>query len=186
MDIVQRNSQSVLSKGRKSNVNFPAMLLSSCKALNVHLIDIISLSTLNEGELHPIRGKVARQNTHSLPYVSHSSCSALKAFIPVANFHSYALCLYLNRFFSGNFLFIETSLPRRRGEKAWLYSPYLDQSPKGKCLNFWYHMYGSHIGSMNIYLDRAQGVPIWNRTGDQGNVWRHGRVNLQSYTRFRV
>ena len=87
---------------------------------------------------------------------------------------------------SGNFLFIETSYPRRRGEKAWLYSPYLSQSPKGKCLNFWYHMYGTHIGALNIYLDRATGTPIWNRTGDQGNMWRHGRVNLQSYTRFRV
>ena len=88
--------------------------------------------------------------------------------------------------FSGNFLFIETSFPRRNGDKAWLYSPFLDQAPKGKCLNFWYHMYGSHIGSLNIYLDRAQGASIWNRTGNQGNVWRHGRVNLQSYTRFRV
>ena len=83
-------------------------------------------------------------------------------------------------------MYIETSYPRRRGDKAWLYSPYLNQSPKGICLNFWYHMYGSHIGSLNIYLDRATGAPIWNRTGDQGNVWRHGRVNLQSYTRFRV
>eukprot|EP00794_Sanderia_malayensis_P017044 gene17044-18759_t len=86
----------------------------------------------------------------------------------------------------GNFIYIETSVPRRSGHKALLYSPSMPATTTGRCLNFWYHMYGADIGSLNLYLDRAAGAPIWNRTGEQGNVWKHGRVTLKSYQAFRV
>ena len=88
--------------------------------------------------------------------------------------------------FPGNYIYIETSYPRRRGDKAWLYSPVYPASVKGKCLNFWYHMYGADIGSLNIYLTTPTGTPLWNRTGNQNNVWRHGRVTLQSNSSFSV
>eukprot|EP00795_Rhopilema_esculentum_P012712 gene12712-3431_t len=86
----------------------------------------------------------------------------------------------------GNYVYIETSYPRRRGDKAWLYSPVYPASVKGRCLNFWYHMYGADIGSLNIYLTTPTGTPLWNRTGNQNNVWRHGRVTLQSNSSYTV
>ena len=39
-------------------------------------------------------------------------------------------------------MFIETSAPRVRGDKAWLLSDQL-QPTTGSCLTFWYSMYGS-------------------------------------------
>ncbi|CAH3189514.1 unnamed protein product, partial [Porites evermanni] len=41
----------------------------------------------------------------------------------------------------GYYMYIETSSPRRPGDKAMLASPKYS-SARGKCLQFWYHMYG--------------------------------------------
>ena len=77
-------------------------------------------------------------------------------------------------------MFIETSLPRKPGDKAQLLSPKYPATP-GKCLQFWYHMYGSHIGTLNVRVKRlVQGKPTyflqWSRSGDHGNRWRVAQV----------
>lgn len=79
-------------------------------------------------------------------------------------------------------MFIETSLPRKRGDKAQLLSPTPMYKPtQGKCLQFWYHMSGRHIGTLNVRVKRlVQGRPTyflqWSRSGDHGNRWRVAQV----------
>ena len=47
-------------------------------------------------------------------------------------------------------MYIETSYPRKQGQKARLLSPaYTDNSDI--CVKFWYHMYGNGIGTLNVY-----------------------------------
>ncbi|KAK1172074.1 MAM and LDL-receptor class A domain-containing protein 2-like isoform X2 [Acipenser oxyrinchus oxyrinchus] len=52
----------------------------------------------------------------------------------------------------------------------------------GECLQFWYYMKGENIGTFNIYLQKHRQLKalLWNRTGNQGDLWRHGRVTVQS------
>nr|XP_039272221.1 MAM and LDL-receptor class A domain-containing protein 2-like [Styela clava] len=82
---------------------------------------------------------------------------------------------------NGYYAFIETSLPRVQGEKARLIS---EVYPAGSrhCLGFWYHMYGSYIGSLTVYVkpvSQALSVAhiVWKKTGAQGNLWRYSSVS---------
>jgi hypothetical protein len=50
-----------------------------------------------------------------------------------------------------------------------------------RCMKFWYHMYGDGVGSLNIYR-KLSSSPLtdilWKKSGNQDNIWRLGRVNL--------
>ena len=85
-------------------------------------------------------------------------------------------------------MYIETSSPRKPNEKAQFLSPYYPAAPNGKCLNFWYHMFGSHIGAMNVYIKDGLsiGTKVWNETGNQGNFWLHARAPIKINNRFQV
>ena len=85
-------------------------------------------------------------------------------------------------------MYIETSSPRKSGDKAWFLSPQYPAAPNGKCLNFWYHMSGSHIGTMNVYIKDGLtiGTKVWNETGDQGNFWLHARAPIKINNKFQV
>ena len=84
-------------------------------------------------------------------------------------------------------MYIETS-SRRQGDKARLLSP---QMPKtsAKCLQFWYHMYGSSIGSLTVYKKTTSGVgtQIWTLSGNQGDEWLVAQKSVYSPVRsFRL
>ena len=83
----------------------------------------------------------------------------------------------------GNYLFIETSLPRRRGDRARLESEVFPATPSnGRCMQFWYHMNGSHIGTLNVYM-RVYGqseTKLWSLSGDQGTAWKAARLQILS------
>ena len=51
--------------------------------------------------------------------------------------------------FSGHFMYIEASA-KGRGKNAIIYSP-LYRGLKRQCLEFYYHMNGRHIGTLNVY-----------------------------------
>merc|ERR1719215_600343 len=72
------------------------------------------------------------------------------------------------------YLYIETSSPRVRGQKAKLSSPPLVLSMPMQ-LEFKYHMYGSSMGKLSVLVD---GVSVWSQTGNQGNVWKSGKIDL--------
>ena len=80
----------------------------------------------------------------------------------------------------GYYMFIETSSPQKLGDKARLLSPKYTKTT-GKCLRFWYHMYGVGIGTLNVRVKRMLfGRPFyflrWSRSSDHGNLWRVAQV----------
>ncbi|XP_041367445.1 MAM and LDL-receptor class A domain-containing protein 2-like [Gigantopelta aegis] len=88
---------------------------------------------------------------------------------------------------SGYYLYIESSSPRVPNDTARII--YNMPKPPGKCsLRFWYHMYGTHIGALNVYsktLDRGQNL-LASVKGQQGNKWIRKEVSLLSSTPFQT
>lgn len=81
---------------------------------------------------------------------------------------------------SGHYVFTESSgVPV--GEKARLLSRTFP-SNSGRCLSFWYHMYGSGMGELNVYIKPQTGAmkKVWSVSGDQGDEWKMKQVTLIS------
>ena len=82
--------------------------------------------------------------------------------------------------FAAKYLFIETSSPRQPGDIAKLQST---ASFSGAiCFAFWYHMLGSSIGKLDVYIKNEIGVKQlqWTLSGNQGTSWHKAEVNLGS------
>lgn len=87
----------------------------------------------------------------------------------------------------GFYMYIETSNPRSKGHKAWLKSK--EYTPtRGRCLSFWYHMLGQHIGTLNVLTSSngSRSAPIWTLSGLQGPYWRPARVTIRSSVKHNV
>lgn len=77
-------------------------------------------------------------------------------------------------------MYIETSAPRRPGDKARLISPPIN-GKYAQCVSFYYHMYGPHVKSLNVYLTSGNstvGSPAWTRQGTQANAWVMGQLQI--------
>lgn len=77
-------------------------------------------------------------------------------------------------------MYIDTSPPRVQGDK-FMFESAVIKSDRDRCLKFWYHMYGDGIGSLNIYRKLNSSFlteSVWKRAGNQDNIWRMGRANL--------
>ena len=86
-------------------------------------------------------------------------------------------------------MYIETSLPRKQGDKARLISPAYKSLTTGKCFQFWYHMYGKDIGSLNVYTKTKSSSTknlVWNRSGDRGNLWKVAQFTVKGTADFQV
>ena len=48
------------------------------------------------------------------------------------------------------------------------------------CVSFWYHMYGVHVNTLNVYQQEINGsMPLlWTKIGNQGNSWMYGDVEV--------
>ncbi|XP_020605209.1 uncharacterized protein LOC110044027 isoform X4 [Orbicella faveolata] len=90
----------------------------------------------------------------------------------------------------GYYIYIETSLPRRRDHKARLVSPTLAAvQPSNTCqMDLYIHMKGSHIGALNIYQAPVVGFTVkkLSITTDQGQNWFKRQVHFDSDTEFQV
>lgn len=77
-------------------------------------------------------------------------------------------------------MFLEASSPRKTGDKTRLVSELFNQtSSNGQCFIFFYHMLGSSIGSLNIYVNASGGEKlVWTLKGQKGNRWLNGQVNV--------
>lgn len=52
---------------------------------------------------------------------------------------------------SGSYVYAEASFPAQPNDTAQLISGEMPAIPApGKCLSFWYHMYGPHVGSLRV------------------------------------
>lgn len=76
-------------------------------------------------------------------------------------------------------MYIESSYPRKKGDMARLVSR--PTVPTRNCFTFWYHMYGSTTGRLNVYL-KSHGINaevlIWRLAGSHGNVWKKGEIPI--------
>ncbi|XP_012940312.2 uncharacterized protein LOC101853653 [Aplysia californica] len=79
---------------------------------------------------------------------------------------------------SGHFMFIEASA-KGRGSNAILYSP-LYRGMQAQCVEFFYHMNGRHIGTLNVYAQARGDVlnSAWRAYGNQGDVWTNARLAI--------
>jgi len=85
-------------------------------------------------------------------------------------------------------MFIETSNPRNPNDKAHLESEeFQPTGASGRCLKFWYHMYGSTIGSLNVWMSSngSTGM-IWSLSGDQKNQWKYAQAPVSSKNVYQV
>lgn len=79
--------------------------------------------------------------------------------------------------FVGQYLYVESSEPRRFGDKATLISGVL----KGvQCMRFKYYMYGQDMGYLSVYRfgDGVMRSRLWHRKGNQGDRWNEARITL--------
>ena len=84
----------------------------------------------------------------------------------------------------GQYVYIETSDPRKPGDKAYLVSPQVSGT---QCLKFFYHMKGSHIGSLDVYQKMGNRmVELFKKSGSQGNSWNKAEVQISSGNRYSV
>jgi hypothetical protein len=84
----------------------------------------------------------------------------------------------------GNYAFLETSLCY--GVTSYLHSVRMDISAlTNPEMSFWYHMYGSDMGSLSVEISTNGGATwsesLWSRSGDQGDLWRRGVISLSPY-----
>lgn len=87
----------------------------------------------------------------------------------------------------GHYFYTESSRPRRPRQKARLISPD-NPGTTGSCVSFWYHMYGTTMGTLNVYA-RSGGVlgsPVWTKSGNQGNSWFKGQVSVIQQSTWQV
>ena len=64
-------------------------------------------------------------------------------------------------------MYIETSSPRRPGDKAKLVFT-VPKNGEMSCLSFYYHMRGASVGTLNVYNGNSK---VFNISGQQSNYW---------------
>ncbi|XP_072046394.1 hyalin-like [Amphiura filiformis] len=91
---------------------------------------------------------------------------------------------------SGYYIYTETSSPRVAGDTARLISPSIPGNAGGpRCrINFWYHMYGTGMGTLRVYARTVVGgdSSLWSRSGNQGNQWYSASLSYAPQTEFQV
>ena len=86
----------------------------------------------------------------------------------------------------GYYIYIETSSPRTRNQKARLISPL---QPAGtSCLTFYYHMYGANINRLNVYVKTKPQLssPVFTKIGTQGNQWKQALIDVNPVINYQV
>lgn len=91
----------------------------------------------------------------------------------------------------GFYIYIETSSPRRYGEKAQLTSGVQKATDQtGACLTFWYHMFGPYVSTLNVYMrtggSAVNNSVIWTRSKSVGNVWTQAQRWITSTQPYQV
>ena len=83
--------------------------------------------------------------------------------------------------FIGKYSYIETSSPRRPGDNA-IMSRMVKLSGNS-CLRFYYHMYGTDMGTLRVKLCNKV---LFQKSGNQGNTWKMHQGRLSGRGSFEV
>ena len=88
--------------------------------------------------------------------------------------------------FSGFYIHLESSYPRSKGESVRFESPCVISSYK--CVTFWYHMWGEHVGRLNVFAVTKTGSEKleWRLSGDQGSSWNEGSTEINKMFAYKV
>eukprot|EP00057_Strongylocentrotus_purpuratus_P007164 XP_011661638.1 PREDICTED: MAM and LDL-receptor class A domain-containing protein 1-like [Strongylocentrotus purpuratus] len=88
---------------------------------------------------------------------------------------------------NGKYMYIETEAPRVQGERAWLYS-HTFPATGSHCFEFYYHMYGDNIGSLNVLVEVGGlfSQPYFTLSGNLGNQWNVARIPFSINDDFQV
>ena len=77
-------------------------------------------------------------------------------------------------------MYIESSSPRKMNDTAVLKSP-LIQSTRTCTMRFYYHMYGDHIGTLNVYrMVGSVKSLLWTESGENGRKWIKKAIDLSA------
>ncbi|KAL0627318.1 Neuropilin-1 [Plecturocebus cupreus] len=108
---------------------------------------------------------LAHCNLH-LPGSSHSPVSDSYFFVAAGD---------------GNFIYSQAD-ENQKGKVARLVSPVVYSQNSAHCMTFWYHMSGSHVGTLRVKLHYQKPEEydqlVWMAIGHQGDHWKEGRVLL--------
>ncbi|XP_068593728.1 MAM and LDL-receptor class A domain-containing protein 1 isoform X2 [Cebidichthys violaceus] len=115
-----------------------------------------------------LRGRGASPNPNTGPSVDHTTNSR-----------------------HGFYLYVDSSVGEW-GDLSFLISEVFQPSTRGHCLTFWYHMYGSHVGTLRVYIndrktqagDNEEGILKWIETGNNGDKWREASVTVKHKEAF--
>ena len=80
-------------------------------------------------------------------------------------------------------MFIESSYPRLTDEKAITLSETIPVNGNGKCVGFWFHMYGQDIGTLRVLMRVGYAISesvVWELSGNQGDKWQFGQAPMIS------
>ena len=76
----------------------------------------------------------------------------------------YKIYIFISK---GMYMYIEAT-PQSIGDNAKL-QLVVPRSKSSSCLTFYYHMYGSSMGTLNVFSGNAT---IFTKSGNQGNYWK--------------
>ena len=84
----------------------------------------------------------------------------------------------------GKYAYLDASFPRQHGDNVRLLSPMMQG---GKCMSFMYHMHGTFMGSLVIYMKTNGTERVeWIKTGNHPNQWFEAVIFLNSSTHYQV
>ena len=84
-------------------------------------------------------------------------------------------------------MYIETSYPRKKGDKARLISGDMP-TKKTHCFTFFYHMYGWSIGKLALLQkeENRNETQLWYRDTPLGNKWHQAYVSFFGWNKHQV
>lgn len=149
----------------------------------------ISLTGHPKQAIPPHQEQGPQQTIHQEQLLVGYSTKALSISLNICTRFFQIKIVIVGYIYIGKYIYIETSAPRRRGDKARILSP---QVPGGSplCFQFYYHMYGPHIGTLNVFVKSVAlngSQTVWTKSLNQGNKWVLGEVTIpQVYTNYQV
>jgi hypothetical protein len=94
----------------------------------------------------------------------------------------------LQIYFLGFYIYIETSYPTKEGDKAIIEAgPF--KADQNLCFIFYYHMFGEHIGGLNVYRmlwNRTNIELLWSRNTSGIEQWEKSSLDVGSGENFYV